>query len=86
MVIARSKITSQGQISVPSEVRKRLGLEPGAVLEWDESGGNIVVKRASKYSSVDIHKALFDEKPEAVSLSDLKNAIADEVRSRHAKR
>jgi len=35
MVLAESKLTAQGQISVPAEVRRKLGLGPGSVLEWD---------------------------------------------------
>jgi AbrB family looped-hinge helix DNA binding protein len=49
MPIAQSKLTAQGQISVPSEVRKRLGIAPGSVLEWDEQGDQIVVRRAGRY-------------------------------------
>jgi AbrB family looped-hinge helix DNA binding protein len=36
MAIAQSKVTAQGQISVPAGVRKKLGVGPGSVLEWDE--------------------------------------------------
>ena len=36
LAIARSKLTSQGQVSVPAEVRRRLGIAAGSVLEWDE--------------------------------------------------
>lgn len=86
MIIAKSKITAQGQISVPFEIRKKLGLAPGSVLEWEEDGENIVVKRAVKYSSQDIHNALFPKKPKPRSLSDLKDAIAQDIRNRHAKR
>jgi AbrB family looped-hinge helix DNA binding protein len=34
MPIAKSKVTAQGQISVPAEVRKKLGIGPGSTLEW----------------------------------------------------
>src|SRR4051794_22481254 len=45
MAIAQSRLSPQGQISVPVEVRKRLGLEPGSVIEWDERDGDVVVRR-----------------------------------------
>ena len=38
MAIAHSKLTAQGQISVPAKVRRKLGVGPGSVLEWDEDG------------------------------------------------
>lgn len=41
--IAESRVTAQGQISIPAEVRRRLGVGPGSVIEWDDAGGQIVV-------------------------------------------
>ena len=32
MASARSKVTAHGQISVPAEVRRKLGIGPGSVL------------------------------------------------------
>ncbi|HEY1364697.1 MAG TPA: AbrB/MazE/SpoVT family DNA-binding domain-containing protein [Xanthobacteraceae bacterium] len=48
MILARSKITAQGQISVPAEVRRKLGLRPGSILEWHEQDGKVVVSRAGR--------------------------------------
>ena len=59
MALAYSKLTAQGQISVPSKVRTKLGVGPGGVLEWDEEDGKIVVRRAGRFSSQDLHSALF---------------------------
>jgi AbrB family looped-hinge helix DNA binding protein len=87
MVLASSKLTAQGQISVPSEVRRKLGLAPGSVLEWEEEGDHIIVRRAGKYTSVDVHAALFPAKaPKAQPLSKLKNGVREAVRKRHARR
>ncbi|MBV8201742.1 MAG: AbrB/MazE/SpoVT family DNA-binding domain-containing protein, partial [Acidobacteria bacterium] len=68
MKIASSKLTAQGQISVPVEVRRRLGIGPGSILEWEQQGEKIVVQRAGLYSSEDIHRALFPEPPRARTL------------------
>ncbi len=46
MAIAHSKLTAPGQISVPTEVRKRLGVGPGSVLESDEKDDQVIVRRA----------------------------------------
>ena len=59
MALAQSKVTAQGQISVPAGVRRRLGVGPGSVLEWDEEGENIVVRRLARLTSEDIHQAVF---------------------------
>ena len=85
--IAHSKLTAQGQVSVPAEVRRRLGIGPGAVLEWNERGGAIVVCRAGRYSSEDVHRALFPRGvPEPKTLKQLKEGIRRYTRQRHARR
>ncbi len=33
----KATLTSKGQITIPAPIRRRLGLEPGQVLEFDES-------------------------------------------------
>jgi len=77
MAIAHSKVTAQGQISVPAGVRRRLGIGPGSVLEWDEEGGAVVVRRAGRYTSADIHRALFPKRPPAArSVAEMKTACA----------
>ncbi|HEX9391140.1 MAG TPA: AbrB/MazE/SpoVT family DNA-binding domain-containing protein [Usitatibacteraceae bacterium] len=87
MIIAQSKITAQGQISVPAEVRKKLGVGPGSILEWDESNDHIVVRRAGRHSSTDIHAALFDDKGATkVSTASVKDGIREHVRKKHARR
>jgi AbrB family looped-hinge helix DNA binding protein len=85
MVLARSKITAQGQISVPYAIRKKLGLGPGSVLEWEDENGQIVVKRSVRYTSEDIHSAIFATEPEPRTLAELKEGIAEDIRDRHAK-
>lgn len=85
--IAHSKLTAQGQVSVPAAVRRRLGVGPGAVLEWDDDGGAIVVRRAGRYSSDDVHRALFPKRaPKARTLEQLKEGIRRHARKRHARR
>ncbi len=89
MVTANSRLTAQGQISVPAEIRRKLG--PGAVLEWHEVDGEIVVRRAGRYTSADIRKALFPQGvPEGVPAAqgpvDTKAALRAHARRRHAGR
>lgn len=86
MALAESKITSQGQISVPAEVRRKLGVGPGSTLAWEEDGGRIVVRRAKKYTSADIRKALFPEgPPKRRSLAEMKEGIRQHFRDEHAR-
>jgi antitoxin PrlF len=87
MAIARSKVTAQGQISVPAEIRRKLGVGPGSVLEWDEQEDQIVVRRCGQYSCADVHKALFpsaEHRPKTPA--DVKQGIRKAMRKRHARR
>jgi antitoxin PrlF len=87
MPIAQSRLTAQGQISVPAHVRRRLGIGPGSVIEWDEAGDQVVVRKAGRYSSADVHKALFgSSKPRAKQAGSPKEGIRSYVRRRHARR
>ncbi|MCC7035336.1 MAG: AbrB/MazE/SpoVT family DNA-binding domain-containing protein [Acidobacteria bacterium] len=87
MALAHSKVTAQGQISVPLEVRRRLGIGPGSILEWEQEGESIVVRKAGRHSSDDLHKAVFPEgRPGRRSLDELKAGIRRRVRDRHAGR
>jgi antitoxin PrlF len=84
MAIAHSKLTAQGQISVPVDVRKKLGIGPGSVIEWDEEGDKVVVRRSGKYTFKDIHRALFPEgPPKRKSLKDLKRGIEQYIIEQH---
>ena len=86
MIIAKSRLTAQGQISVPAEVRQRLGVGPGSVLEWDEQDDQVVVRRAGRYTSEEVHRALFPDGAPAGSAPDVKEAIRKYVRKKHAGR
>ena len=86
MAIAQSKVTAQGQISVPAEVRKKLGVGPGSVLEWDEQDDQVVVRRAARYTSQEIHDALFPEEAAEKGPADVKAGIRKYIRKRHARR
>lgn len=86
MGIAHTKLTTQGQVSVPAEIRRRLAVGPGSVLEWREENGQVIVARAGKYSSMDLHKALFKTKPKRRSLAELKAGVAAFIQEKHARR
>ncbi len=86
MAIAQSRITSQGQVSIPAEVRRRLGIGPGSVIEWDEAGEGVVVRRAGRYSFEDMRAALFPKGPGRTrSTEELKAGIRSHMKRRHAR-
>ncbi len=87
MALAHSKLTAQGQISVPSEIRKKLGVGPGSILEWDEKNDQIVVRKAGSHSLADVHHALFPEgNPKGKATASVKEGIRKHVLQKHARR
>ena len=51
--MATAKITSKGQITLPKEVRRRLGIGPGDQVEFVEENGKYVLKKIVKVSPFD---------------------------------
>ena len=86
MAIAHSKLTAQGQISVPAEVRRKLGIGPGSVLAWDDDGERVVVRRVGRYTSEDVHRSLFATPPRPRTLAELKAGVGRHIRRRRASR
>ena len=85
----QTKLTSQGQVSVPAAVRSFLHLMPGSVLVWSQEGDRIVVERATRHTTSDVHRALFAgaaPASPAKTLTELKQGIRQRVQRRHAGR
>ena len=85
----QTKLTSQGQVSVPAAVRSFLHLMPGSVLVWSQEGGRIVVERATRHSTSEVHRALFEgasPTSPAKTLTELKQGIRQHTQRRHAGR
>jgi AbrB family looped-hinge helix DNA binding protein len=86
MVIAHSRLTARGQILVPAAIRRRLGVGPDSTLAWDEEGEKIVVRRVGRFTSADLHDALFSSPPRRRSLGELKAGLKAHAKRRHARR
>lgn len=69
---------------MPAEIRKKLGVGPGSLIEWEERDGEIVVRRAGRYSLAEVRAALFPEGPPKGPPADVKKAIAKYIREKHA--
>ena len=86
----RTKLTSQGQVSVPAAVRNFLHLMPGSALVWSQDGDRIVVERATRHTTAEVHEALFGSQPPAgppaKTLAELKQGLKEGVRQRQRRR
>lgn len=88
MPLAQSKLTAQGQISVPSEIRKKLGVGPGSIIEWDEKNDEVIVRKAGRHTSADVHEALFSDgaPPNRKTPANVKEGIRKYIRQKHVRR
>lgn len=43
-----TRITRKGQTTIPQELRKKYGLEPGDTVVWEETDDGIVVKKTGQ--------------------------------------
>ena len=86
MAIAHSRLTAQGQISVPAAVRRKLGVGPGSTLEWHDEGENVVVRRVGRFTSTELHEAIFPKAPRPRTLAELKAGLKTYAKGRHARR
>jgi len=72
--LARSKVTTQDQTSVPVEVRKRFGIKSGCELGWYEEGGRLYVDLARTHTLADARAALKGVRSSKTNL-EIKNGI-----------
>lgn len=86
MSLAQSKITAQGQVSIPVSVMRLFGLAPGEVISWDSLDGRLVIEKSGQYSLDDIQKAL--KLPKGIRKTDeeIRSGIKAGMRAKHAGR
>ncbi len=88
MLHIQTKMTSQGQVSVPAAIRQLLALTPGSTLVWTQEEGRVTVHRAVRHSTSEVHQALFAEvAPETApkTLAELKQGVRQHMKNRHAR-
>lgn len=49
----KATISEKGQVTIPKELRTKLGLAPGTVVEFDEERGRLVGRKAAARNPVD---------------------------------
>jgi bifunctional DNA-binding transcriptional regulator/antitoxin component of YhaV-PrlF toxin-antitoxin module len=84
--LAQSRITAQGQVSIPVGVMKQFGLAPGEIINWDNLDGHLVIEKAGQYTLEDVQKAL--RLPKGIHKTDeeIKEGIRARMRAKHAVR
>lgn len=82
--MARSTLTSKGQITIPKAIRRRLGLQVGERLDFRvDDDGRIILERESTKEAMGIVGLLRHLAPERpVSLDEMRRAVADRARAK----
>lgn len=77
-----SSMTTKGQVTIPAELRERLGLKPGDKVAFVESGGKVILQRLENR----VASAFGLIKPtKSASLTNMEEAI-NQARERRARR
>jgi len=84
MHLPQSKVSAHGRVTIPVDIRRKLGIGPGSILEWVEDGEAVIVRKV-RYSFEDIHRAVFAKPPEPRTLEELKQSIVDHLREKHSR-
>lgn len=50
----RATVSEKGQVTIPKALRDRLGIRPGAVLEFRDDGGSLIATKAAGADPVDV--------------------------------
>jgi bifunctional DNA-binding transcriptional regulator/antitoxin component of YhaV-PrlF toxin-antitoxin module len=89
-VLARSRLTSKEQLSLPVAIRRLLGIQAGDELVWmKDENGRLLVESARRHALADIRAAVAalgpTRKPTPVSLRAMRQGIADHLRAKHGR-
>lgn len=86
MSLAQSRITAQGQVSIPVSVMRLFGLAPGEVINWETLEGHLIIEKAGQYSLVDVKNALKLPKGLHKTDKEIREGIKGRMRTKHAGR
>lgn len=86
MGLAQSRITAQGQVSIPVSVMRQFGLAPGEIITWDTLEGRLVIEKAGQYSLADVQEALNLAVGLPKTDAEIRDGIKNRLRTKHAGR
>ena len=77
-------LTSKGQITWPKEIRDRLGLDAGSMLDFQVLSDNTITARTVKPDARRIRGLLESPHPVALTIEQMDEGIARQLREKHA--
>jgi antitoxin PrlF len=49
----KAVVSEKGQVTIPKALRTRLGIRPGAILDFDAEGGRLVARKSRAADAID---------------------------------
>jgi AbrB family looped-hinge helix DNA binding protein len=82
--MARTRLSSKGQVIIPKDVRERHGWRPGAELEVEEHGDAVVLRAAQAFPRTTVAQVFGCLKYEGppLTIQQMNAAVAREARRR----
>jgi len=86
--VARTTLSTKGQIVLPQSIRAQLGLVPGSELEVTTEGDVIILKRPSRFPPVTLEEAMGSVSYEgpARTVEEMNEGVARMIRVRAGKK
>ncbi len=81
---ASSRVTSQNQISIPAEVRRRFGIVPGTELVGEEEEGRLVV-HPKRFTVADLRAFCARRGLKAMTPAAVRKARDRAIRAKHGR-
>lgn len=80
--MARTRLSSKGQVIIPKAVRERRGWRPGAELEVEDRSEGVVLRPAREFAGTNIDEVFGCLRPKGrpLTVSEMHAAVAREAR------
>lgn len=79
-------LTSKGQITLPKEIRDRLGLDAGTLLDFAVLPDNTITARAVKADAKRVRGILASPHSEPLTVEQMDEKIGEHLRDKHVRR
>jgi antitoxin PrlF len=77
-------LTSKGQVTLPKEIRDRLNLDAGAILDFQIQADNTITARQVQPDARRIRGLLKSPHAAPLSIEQMDEAVAKQLRNKHA--
>lgn len=75
MTVAKSTLTSKGQVTVPRQVREALGIHAGDHLLWSTRDDGVIEVRRARARTLDDLVGMLGEAPRHLTIEELDEAL-----------